>query len=50
MSELSIGIQHITGKMVTFRNLKQINVEEFESFLDLDNIENLRDLELVNRI
>ena len=50
MSVLSIGIQHITGKMVTFRNLKQINVEEFGSTLDLGNIENTRDLELVNRI
>ena len=50
MSDLSIGIQHITGKMVTFRNLKQINVEEFESTLDIGNIKNTRDLELVNRI
>ena len=50
VSELSIGIQHITGKMVTFRNLKQINVEEFESTLDLGSIKDMRDLELVNRI
>ena len=50
VSELNIGIQHITGKTVTFRNLKQINVEEFESTLDLGNIENMGDLELVNRI
>ena len=50
VSEVSIGIQHITGKTVTFRNLKQINVEEFESTLDLGNIKNMRDLEVVNRI
>ena len=50
MSELSTGIQHITGKRVTFRNLKQINVVELESTLDLGNIKNMRDLELVNRI
>ena len=50
VSELSIGIQHITGKTVTFRNLKQINVEEFGSTLDLGNIENMKDLLLVNRI
>ena len=37
------------GKTVTFRNLKQINVEELESNLDLGHIENMRDLELVNR-
>ena len=42
VSELSIGIQHITGKTVTFRNLKQINVEESESTLDLGITENMR--------
>ena len=50
VSELSIGIQHTTDKTVTFRNLKQINVEEFGSTLDLGSIEDTRDLELVNRI
>ena len=50
VSELSIGIQHITGKTFTFRNLKQINVEEFGSTLDLGNMEDMRDLELVNKI
>ena len=49
VAELSIGIQHIMGKTVTFRNLKQINVDEFGSTLDLGHIENMRDLELVNR-
>ena len=48
-AELSIGIQHIMGKTVTFRNLKRINVDEFESTLDLGHTENMRDLELVNR-
>ena len=50
MSQLSIGIQHITSETVIFRNLKQINIEEFESTLDLGNIENMRHLILVNRI
>ena len=47
--ELSIGIQHIMGKIITFRNLKQINVDEFGSTLNLGHIENMKDLELVNR-
>ena len=49
VSELDIRIQHNIGKTVTFRDLKQINVEEFESALDFGNIENMEDLELVNR-
>ena len=37
------------GKTITFRNLKQINVEEFGSTLNLGHIKNMKDLELVNR-
>ena len=33
--------------MVTFRNLNQINVEEFQSSLDFSNIENIGDLDSV---
>ena len=29
ITELSMGIQHIMDKAITFRNLKQINVDEF---------------------
>ena len=48
MSELDIRIQHTISRMVTFRNLKQINVEEFKSALNFGNIENIEDLDLVN--
>ena len=37
------------GKTITFRNLKQINVDKFGSTLNLGHIENMKDLELVNR-
>ena len=33
--------------MVTFRNLKQINVEEFQSSLNFGNTEDIKDLELI---
>ena len=49
MAELNIRIQHNTGKIITFRNLKNVNVEEFGSILDLGHIENMRDLELINK-
>ena len=49
VAELGIVIQHIMGKTVTFRNLKQINVDVFGSTLDPGHIKNMRDLELVNR-
>ena len=49
VSEPDIRIQHNIGRTVTFRDLKQINVEEFESAFDLGNIKNMEDLELVNR-
>ena len=48
MTELDIRIQHTFSKMVTFRNLKLINVEEFKSALNFGSIENKKDLELVN--
>ena len=47
VAELDIRIQHNTGKIITFRNLKNINVEEFGSILDLGNTENMGDLELI---
>ena len=46
--ELAIRIEHTLGKMVMFRDLKQINMEEFKSALDLGNIENMEDLTSVN--
>ena len=49
MAELNIRIQHNTGKIITFRNLKNINVEEFGSILDLGHTENMRDLKLINK-
>ena len=49
VAELSIGIQQIMGKTITFRHLKQINVDEFGSTLKLGHVENMKDLELVNR-
>ena len=41
-------IQHTISRMVTLRNLKQINVKEFISALNFGNIENIEDLDLVN--
>ena len=49
VSELDIRIQHTISKMVAFRDLKQINIAEFKSVLDLGNIENMEDLKLANR-
>ena len=48
VAELNIRIQHNTGKIITFRNLKNINVEEFGSILDMGHTQNMRDLELIN--
>ena len=48
VSELDIRIQQTISRMVTFRNLKQINVKEFKSVLNFGNIENIEDLDLVN--
>ena len=48
MTESDIRIQHTISRMVTFRNLKQINVEEFKSALNFGSIENIEDLDLVN--
>ena len=49
LSELYIRLQYTIDKTVTFTDLKQINVEEFKSALDLGNIENMEDLKLVKR-
>ena len=49
VAELNIKIQHNTNKLITFRNLKNINIEEFGSILDLGHTENMRDLELINK-
>ena len=49
VAELSIGIQCIMARTISFRNLKQINVDEFGSPLNLGHIENMKPLELVNR-
>ena len=48
MPELDIRLQHTVGRMVTFRNLKQMDVEEFKSALNFGYIENIEDLDLVN--
>ena len=48
VTELDIRIQHTLGKMVMLQDLKQINMEEFKSALDLGNIKNMEDLALVN--
>ena len=48
VTELDIRIQHTLGKTVMFRDLKQINMEEFKSALDLGNIKVMEDLALVN--
>ena len=48
VTELDIRIQYTLGKMVTFRDLKQINTEELKSTLDLGNIKNIEHLTLVN--
>ena len=48
VTDLDIRIQNTLGKTVMFRDLKQINMEEFKSALELGNIENMEDLTLVN--
>ena len=48
VTELDVRIQHTLGKMITFRDLKQINMEVFKSALDLGTIENMEDMTLVN--
>ena len=47
MTEFDIQVQHTQSRSVTFRNLKQINVSEFQSSLDFGNIDNLDDLQSV---
>ena len=47
--EHDIRTQHTISKTIIFRDLKQINVEEFTSALDLVNIKNMEDLKLANR-
>ena len=48
VSELHIRIQHTISRTVKFRNLKQINVEEFKSALNFGNIEKIEYLDFVN--
>ena len=45
--ESDIRVQHNHSRLVTFRNLKQINGSEFQSSLDISNIDNLDDLQSV---
>ena len=47
VSELDIRVQHNNSRMVTFRNLTQINVEEYQSSLNFGNTEEMEDLDLV---
>ena len=47
VSELDIRVQHNNSRMLTFRNLKQINVKEFQSSLDSGNTEDIEDLDFV---
>ena len=39
VAELNIGIHHTISTTVTFRYLRQINVEEFIASLNFDNVE-----------
>ena len=39
--------QHTNSRVVTFRNIKQINVEEFQQSLNFSHIENIEDLDSV---
>ena len=41
VTEFDIRIQHNHNSLVTFRNLKQINVSEFQTSLDFSNINSL---------
>ena len=45
--ESDIRAQHTQSRSVTFRNLEQINVSEFQFSLDFSNIDNLNDLQLI---
>ena len=45
--EFDIRVQHTLSRSVTFRNLKKINVSEFQSSLNFSNINNLDDLQSV---
>ena len=47
VTEFYIRVQHTHSRLVTFRNLKQINVSEFQSSLDFGNIDNLDALQSV---
>ena len=47
MTEFDIQVQHTHSRSVTFRNLKQINVSEFQSSLDFNNIDNWDDIQSV---
>ena len=40
VTELKIRIQHTISTTVTFRNLRQVNAEEFLALLDFGNIKN----------
>ena len=47
VSELDIRVQHTNSMTVAFRNLKQMNVEEFQLSLNFSNIANIEDLDWV---
>ena len=47
LTEFDIQVQHTHSRLVTFRNLKQINVSQFQSMLDFSNIDNWDDLQSV---
>ena len=46
VAELDIRIQHTISTMVTFKNLRHINVEEFISSIDFGSVENWENLTL----
>ena len=47
VTESDIQVQHTHSRLVTFRNLKHINVSEFQSSLDFGNFHNMDYLQLV---
>ena len=47
VTEFDARVQHTQSRSVTFTNLKQINVSEFQSSLDFSNIDNMDDLQSV---
>ena len=50
VAKLNIRIQHAISTTVTFRNLRQINVEEFIASLNFGNDENWKNASIASEI